>query len=159
MRTATRVIAAATRSSPECAASARIPRLPVVSPTTTLNAVSPIAAISEVRAADCFSRSLSTTSNVAAGGTKDGERFRPAHNAHSDSDELGYPSNTYDFSADCGRPAFVRRPPAFFVGNFLLPGGARLSPNFVAASGAPYNLIVGSDLNGDTISNDRPAFA
>src|SRR5262249_46340306 len=29
----------------------------------------------------------------------------------------------------------------------------------VTASGAPYNLIVGSDLNGDSIANDRPAFA
>jgi hypothetical protein len=27
------------------------------------------------------------------------------------------------------------------------------------ASGQPYNLTIGSDLNGDTVANDRPAFA
>jgi len=27
------------------------------------------------------------------------------------------------------------------------------------ASGLPYNLTIGSDINGDTVANDRPAFA
>jgi hypothetical protein len=78
---------------------------------------------------------------------------------HSDGDNLAFPSNSYDFKADYGRPAFIRRHRMFFFGNFAAPGGLRFSPNIVAASGAPYNLIVGRDLNGDTISNDRPAFA
>jgi hypothetical protein len=29
----------------------------------------------------------------------------------------------------------------------------------VVFSGAPYDLLIGHDLNGDTIANDRPAFA
>src|ERR1017187_7487119 len=52
---------AATRSRPECAASARMPRLPVATPITILNAVSPTAASSERSAADCFSRTKSVT--------------------------------------------------------------------------------------------------
>jgi len=34
-----------------------------------------------------------------------------------------------------------------------------LSPMIVAASGAPYDLEVGVDLNGDSFGTDRPAFA
>jgi hypothetical protein len=79
--------------------------------------------------------------------------------AHSDADSLGLPSNSYDRHADYGRPSFMRRHSGFFFGNFALPLGLRFSPSIVTNSGAPYNLIVGRDLNGDTISNDRPAFA
>src|ERR1035438_8506550 len=52
MRTAMYVISAATRSSPECAASARMPRLPVSRPTMVFIAVSATAARSELNAAD-----------------------------------------------------------------------------------------------------------
>src|ERR1039458_3019047 len=65
MRTAMYVINAATRSSPECAASARMPRLPVSRPTMVFIAVSATAASSELNAADRFSWS----SVVSFGGT------------------------------------------------------------------------------------------
>ena len=35
----------------------------------------------------------------------------------------------------------------------------RLSPFIIADSGSPFNIIVGQDLNGDSIFNDRPALA
>jgi hypothetical protein len=56
-RTARRVTKAATRSSPEWAASARMPRLPVKRPTTSFIRVRKRAAKTEFRAADLFSRS------------------------------------------------------------------------------------------------------
>src|ERR1039457_4889293 len=65
MRTAMYVIAAATRSSPECAASARMPRLPVSTPTTIFMVVSPTAASSEPSAAE----RLSVSSVVSFGDT------------------------------------------------------------------------------------------
>ena len=34
-----------------------------------------------------------------------------------------------------------------------------ISPFLVASSGAPFNITLGQDLNGDSIFNDRPAFA
>jgi hypothetical protein len=34
-----------------------------------------------------------------------------------------------------------------------------LSPFMIFSSGSPYNVTVGQDLNGDSIFNDRPAFA
>jgi hypothetical protein len=40
-----------------------------------------------------------------------------------------------------------------------LPHGFRISPFMVFNSGAPFNITTGTDLNGDSIFNDRPAFA
>ena len=37
--------------------------------------------------------------------------------------------------------------------------GFRVSPFMVANAGAPFNITTGTDLNGDSIFNDRPAFA
>jgi hypothetical protein len=44
-------------------------------------------------------------------------------------------------------------------GNVTLPYRISLSPFVVAQSGSPYNITTGSDLNGDSIYNDRPIFA
>jgi hypothetical protein len=79
--------------------------------------------------------------------------------AHSDVDNSGSPSNPYDFMQDYSRTAWVRRNYFNLMGTFVAPGGIQLSPFFNAASGLPYDLTIGSDLNGDTIANERPAFA
>lgn len=55
--TATKVTIAATRSRPEWAASAKMPRLPVTKPTPSLSSVRSAAAMTELSAADRFSRS------------------------------------------------------------------------------------------------------
>jgi Carboxypeptidase regulatory-like domain len=81
------------------------------------------------------------------------------NSAHGNIDNNGSPSNPYDFAQDYSRTSWTRRNNFNFTGTFLAPGGVQLSPFFVAASGQPYNLTIGSDLNGDTIANDRPAFA
>jgi Carboxypeptidase regulatory-like domain len=62
-------------------------------------------------------------------------------------------------AADYGRTAFDVRNRAFFGGSISLPRGFRVSPFMVANSGPPFNITVGQDLNGDSIFNDRPAFA
>ncbi len=72
-----------------------------------------------------------------------------------------FPSNEYDLAADYGRTATSRQ--RLFSGlwyngpkNALgLMGGVF----FRANSGTPFNITTGTDLNGDTIFNDRPAFA
>src|SRR5262249_5614890 len=43
------------------------------------------------------------------------------------------------------------------LGSFTLPRGFRLTPMIVASSGGPFNITTGSDDNGDTVINDRPA--
>jgi len=45
------------------------------------------------------------------------------------------------------------------VDSIRLPFHMQLSPMLVAASGAPYDLTIGQDLNGDSFGTDRPAFA
>jgi hypothetical protein len=61
--------------------------------------------------------------------------------------------------ADYGRTAYDVRNRVFFGGSIGLPRGFRLSPFIVAQSGAPFNITLGDDLNGDSIFNDRPGFA
>jgi hypothetical protein len=62
-------------------------------------------------------------------------------------------------TVDYGRTAFDVRNRLFFGGTFTLPHGFRASPFIVANSAAPFNITTGTDLNGDSIFNDRPAVA
>lgn len=78
----------------------------------------------------------------------------------SDTDGAGsLPANTYDLRDEFGRASFDVRHRAFFFGSISLPYQVNLSPFVLMASGAPFNITTGADANGDTISNERPAFA
>jgi len=70
-----------------------------------------------------------------------------------------FPSNQYDLALDYGRAAFDVRDRLVVGGSFSMPKGFRLSPFMMTSSRAPFNITVGQDLNGDSIYNDRPAFA
>ncbi|HEY2360744.1 MAG TPA: carboxypeptidase-like regulatory domain-containing protein [Candidatus Angelobacter sp.] len=72
---------------------------------------------------------------------------------------LNFPSNQYDVKADYGRAVFDIRHRFSMGGSLLLPYAVRLSPFILATSGHPFNITTGEDLNGDSIFNDRPAFA
>jgi hypothetical protein len=71
----------------------------------------------------------------------------------------GTPSNPYNFAQDWGRSSLDRRHRFQLVGSVAAPWGLRLSPFVTLQSGSPYDVLIGRDLNGDTIPNDRPAFA
>jgi hypothetical protein len=81
--------------------------------------------------------------------------------ANGDTSGAGsFPSNPVaGITADYGRTGFDVRNRAFFVGSVSLPHGFRISPFVVANSGSPFNITLGPDLNGDSLYNDRPAFA
>ncbi len=68
-------------------------------------------------------------------------------------------SNPNNISADYGRASFDVRSRLFLGGSMGLPHGFRVSPFVLFFSGAPFNITAGTDLNGDGIFNDRPAFA
>jgi hypothetical protein len=70
-----------------------------------------------------------------------------------------FPSSQNNISLDYGRSAFDIRHRVFFGGTIGLPYAFRMSPFMIASSGSPYNITTGQDLNGDSIFNDRPAFA
>ena len=83
--------------------------------------------------------------------------------SHANSDTGGpgsFPSDpALGIAADYGRAAFDVRHRLFLGGTVSLPHGFRVSPFMVANSGAPFNIITGQDLNGDSIFNDRPSFS
>jgi hypothetical protein len=82
--------------------------------------------------------------------------------SHANSDTSGassFPFNEYDVTLDYGRAAYdVHHRLAMFT-SLDLPHGYILIPFVMATSGRPYDITVGRDLNGDSIFNDRPAFA
>jgi Carboxypeptidase regulatory-like domain len=67
-------------------------------------------------------------------------------------------SNSYDPMADYGRSTFDIRDRGFVGGSITLPYALRLNPFLLVASGTPFDIITGTDLNGDSIFNDRPGF-
>jgi hypothetical protein len=66
-------------------------------------------------------------------------------------------TNQYDPMADYGRAAFDVRHRGFLGGTIAMPYAFRLSPFMLISSGMPYDITTGTDLNGDSIFNDRPA--
>jgi hypothetical protein len=70
-----------------------------------------------------------------------------------------FPSNQYDLHTDYGRASYDVRARLFLGGFARLPGNISVNPFIIYQSSSPFNITVGQDLNGDTIFNDRPAFA
>jgi hypothetical protein len=69
-----------------------------------------------------------------------------------------YPSVPYDLAKDYGRAGFDVRSRYTIIGTINLPRLITLSPFIVGQSGNPYNVVTGTDLNNDSIYNDRPSF-
>ncbi|HKP80452.1 MAG TPA: TonB-dependent receptor [Pyrinomonadaceae bacterium] len=80
--------------------------------------------------------------------------------ANSDTDGTGsFPANPYDFAAEYGRASTDVRHRFVVIGSFRAPWGITLNPFITVQSGRPFNVILGRDLNNDTINNERPALA
>lgn len=101
---------------------------------------------------------LIVSSNVRAGAKLTLFGYYTLNNVHSNTSG-GFPSNQYNLDQDYGRAAYDIHHRVFFGGSISGPYGFRLSPFLIAASGSPYDVTIGQDLNGDSIYNDRPAFA
>ncbi|HEX9962112.1 MAG TPA: carboxypeptidase regulatory-like domain-containing protein [Pyrinomonadaceae bacterium] len=72
---------------------------------------------------------------------------------------VGFPAYSYDLSNEYGRSPLGVRHNVFIGGNFTLPWKVRLSPFIIASSGVPFNITRGVDLNGDSVTTERPTFA
>jgi len=70
-----------------------------------------------------------------------------------------FASNSYNIRQDYGRDDSSARQRGYFGGSINLPRGFVVRPFLSARSGHPFNITTGTDLNGDTIYNDRPSFA
>lgn len=86
--------------------------------------------------------------------------FYMVGSARSNADGVGsFPADNYDLSTEFGRASFDSRHRGFIGGSVVGPWGLRFSPFITMNSGRPLNITVGRDLNGDSLFNDRPAFA
>ena len=86
--------------------------------------------------------------------------FYTLNQARSNTDGAGnFPASPYNLSTEYGRAMFDVRQRFFMGGMIALPLGFRISPFMQISSGQPFNFVVGRDLNGDSLFNDRPAFA
>ena len=98
--------------------------------------------------------------NVAYGRKLTFTGFYIYSKANSDTGGPGYhPSNQYDIMQDYGRQFFDVRNRVFAFANYSAPYGFRISPFLSASSGAPFNIQLSQDINGDSFFNDRPVFA
>jgi hypothetical protein len=80
--------------------------------------------------------------------------------AKSDSENGSvFPSNSYDLGADYARSLNDVRHTVTAGGSVQLPYAIHSWGYVQASSGAPFDILVGQDLNGDSQFNDRPAFA
>jgi hypothetical protein len=70
-----------------------------------------------------------------------------------------FASNSYNVGQDFGRLPAGRRQQLFSGAILTLPWGLSASEYFSWQSGVPFNITTGTDLNGDTLFNDRPSFA
>ena len=81
-------------------------------------------------------------------------------NARSDTDGAGsFPSSAYDLAAEYSRAGFDVKHRAMLGGSMTSPLGGIFNPFVFMHSGEPFNIVTGEDLNGDSIFNDRPAWA
>jgi hypothetical protein len=80
------------------------------------------------------------------------------HNYSDVNGASSFPSNSYDIKQDYG-PDDSNFQQLFCGFSWALPYGVSLQPYISMHTGRPFNITTGTDLNGDTIYNDRPAFA
>jgi len=69
------------------------------------------------------------------------------------------PSDPYDFALDYGRSNLDRRHNFQMFGSILGPKGVAFAPFVIVRSGAPYDVLLGQDVFGDTYLNARPVLA
>ena len=70
-----------------------------------------------------------------------------------------FPMEQYNLQQSYGRAPYDIRHRFFLMGSWNLPRGFQLFPFLTANTPRPFNIYMGQDLNGDSIFNDRPAFA
>jgi hypothetical protein len=87
--------------------------------------------------------------------------FLNANTVHNSENAIGattFASNSYNLAQDYGRAPQPTNQ-LFTGGNVQLPFGFTTNLFLSTQGGIPFNITTGTDLNGDSIYNDRPAFA
>lgn len=82
-----------------------------------------------------------------------------SHATGNTNSAASFASDPFNSRTDYGRTGFNRTHRLFLFGNLSLPWQMSASPFIMANSGSPYNIVTGTDVNGDGSFNDRPMFA
>lgn len=86
--------------------------------------------------------------------------FYTLNQAKSDTDGAQtFPANAFDLRNEFGRSVLDVRHQVVLIGSVNAPWGISLEPLVVVRSGAPFNVTLGRDANGDTLFTERPALA
>ncbi len=68
------------------------------------------------------------------------------------------PQSSYSKQGESARPDFVTKNSLVITGDMKLPFGLQSAAQFDYNTGSPYNIVTGTDANGDGIFNDRPSY-
>ena len=68
------------------------------------------------------------------------------------------PQSSYSKQGESARPDFVTRNSLVITGDVKLPFGFQSAAQFDSNTGSPYNIVTGTDANGDGNFNDRPSY-
>lgn len=79
--------------------------------------------------------------------------------ANSNTSGANFVPTSTNPAVDYGRASFATRSYAVMGGTYNAPYKFNLSPFLIVRSGQFYNITTGTDVNGDSVINDRPAFA
>jgi hypothetical protein len=84
-------------------------------------------------------------------------QYTYSRSADDSSGPFALPADNHDLAAEFGPSDYDRRQRFNSNGTFALGGSVSLGVVASLWSGAPFNITTGSDDNGDTVVNDRPA--
>lgn len=85
--------------------------------------------------------------------------FRHANFKSDGGDGVQSPQSSYSKSGESSRADWAHFDAGSLIGNVALPGALDAAVQFNASTGGAFNIITGSDNNGDGVFNDRPAYA
>jgi uncharacterized membrane protein YgcG len=79
--------------------------------------------------------------------------------ANSNTSGSGFIPTSTNTHVDYGRAVFNTRSYGVMGANYTAPFKISASPFLIVRSGTPYDIRTGTDVNNDSVFNDRPAFA
>lgn len=85
--------------------------------------------------------------------------YRHAHFKSDGGNGVGTPQSSYSNAGESSRADWQRADAGTLTGNVIFPKRIDADVQFYAATGAAFNILTGTDNNGDGVFNDRPSYA
>ncbi len=85
--------------------------------------------------------------------------YRHAHFKSDGGNGVGTPQSSYSNEGESSRADWQRADAGTLTGNLLFPEKIGVDVQFYGATGGAFNILTGTDNNGDGVFNDRPSYA